>query len=482
MICIACAPHFNSIVDIIDRVKGSTRLLMVIPVVIACSSAVLAGWLSDMKFGNYRVFKAGVILLFIYNVLNCFLSVVEVLFWEDKYTKLNWLYFSLGSSLLAVSVCTVIVTALPLGLDQMPDASASSITSFIAWFVFCLFIGSWFTSLLNILKTKCIMQTYYSLLVNLLSTLCTSIPLISTFLLNPKWLLIESESPQSLRIIYGVLKFAAKHKTPLYQGASPDWFEDTPSRIDFGKSKYGVPFTTEQVENVKTIFRLLVISFSLSFIVYSLSFHTDIQSAPTNRFLNLTLCTTNTVYLFTYNASWCGILGFLVYEFIIHPLARNKLPSILRRIGTVSLMVTLVTFVCFILKLAHYLSTNSGVDTTVLWIARILYHVTFGLFSQAILTLVLEFVCAQSPYTMRGLFLSVSTPLVLLTIAVDYIVNHYAFYYASQKPWHSPVVFSIKTVVCLIGFLLFCVVARRYKRRVKEDDYSPRQAVEEVYT
>ena len=32
--------------------------------------------------------------------------------------------------------------------------------------------------------------------------------------------------------------------------------EDTiPSRIDFGKSKYGGPFTTEQVEDVKTLLR-----------------------------------------------------------------------------------------------------------------------------------------------------------------------------------------------------------------------------------
>ena len=31
--------------------------------------------------------------------------------------------------------------------------------------------------------------------------------------------------------------------------------DDLPSRMDFGKIKYGGPFTTEQVEDVKTLFR-----------------------------------------------------------------------------------------------------------------------------------------------------------------------------------------------------------------------------------
>ncbi len=38
------------------------------------------------------------------------------------------------------------------------------------------------------------------------------------------------------------------------------YWEDKPySRIDLGKSKYGRPFTTEQVEDVKTFFRILAL-------------------------------------------------------------------------------------------------------------------------------------------------------------------------------------------------------------------------------
>ncbi len=42
----------------------------------------------------------------------------------------------------------------------------------------------------------------------------------------------------SLKTIYQVLKFAAKHKAPLSRSALTYWEEDIPSRMDLGKSRY----------------------------------------------------------------------------------------------------------------------------------------------------------------------------------------------------------------------------------------------------
>ena len=55
------------------------------------------------------------------------------------------------------------------------------------------------------------------------------------------------------------MKYAIKNKQPRCRRAFTYCEDDLPSRIDFGKSKYGGPFTTEQVEDVKTFFRLLPI-------------------------------------------------------------------------------------------------------------------------------------------------------------------------------------------------------------------------------
>ncbi len=47
---------------------------------------------------------------------------------------------------LGVSAC--IVTALQLGLDQMPDALSDNIISFIKWFIFSALFGSWISEVI----------------------------------------------------------------------------------------------------------------------------------------------------------------------------------------------------------------------------------------------------------------------------------------------------------------------------------------------
>ena len=63
---------------------------------------------------------------------------------------LKWMHTFIVYNIFIVGCCVCIVTALPFGLDQMPDASSSSITSFnIPWFVCRL--GTCKKTLLNLM-------------------------------------------------------------------------------------------------------------------------------------------------------------------------------------------------------------------------------------------------------------------------------------------------------------------------------------------
>ena len=456
------------------------KWLIAIPVSVACLSAPAAGWMADAKFGNYRVFRSGVTFLFLYSALYCLCYVFEALLWENNKILL-WIRFGLSSSLFAIGGYTCLVTVLPLGLDQMPDASASNITSFIAWFVFSLYTGSWLADVSSSLRDSCLDKTLlpnYLIISTFFSTFFMSVVLISSFLFSPKWLIIEPKSPGSLKSIYQVLKFAAMHKAPINRSAFTYWEEDIPSRVDLGKSKYGGPFTTEQVEDVKTILRLLAISLPLSFVVFTVKLPIGAGS-DRKAFPNWSMCLSEVTYFFTYNRSWCAMLGIIAYEFVVYPFIRNKLPSSLKRIGTVSLLITLVSFICFVIKLAHYLSHSDERITQ--WITDVLYDGTNGLLFQALLTSVLEFVCAQSPYNMRGLIVSFVGPLLIISDAVSSIISYYFSHEKCGRSWCPLILFSIKLLACLIGFLIFCAVARWYKKRVRDDDYSPQRVVEEVY-
>ena len=61
----------------------------------------------------------------------------------------------------------------------------------------------------------------------------------------------------AIKLIYEVLNYAQKNKYPRLRSAFTYIDEEQPSRLDFGKHKFGGPFTEEEVEDVKTVFRLM---------------------------------------------------------------------------------------------------------------------------------------------------------------------------------------------------------------------------------
>ena len=476
-----CLIYFlTEAVEIPSDLSVNIQWVILIPILsLSLVSGQLSGWLADSKFGNYKVFRAGAVLVFISTVMNCLLLILEEVLRENNQV-LKWIHLCLGSTLFVVGTCACLATALPLGLDQMPDASSSSISSYIAWFVCSILVGFLLSDVFDLIRRFCLNESFhqnFTLICALLLVVCMTIVLISNFLCKPKWLIIEPKSPQSLKTIYRVLKFAAKHKAPLNRSAFTYWEEDIPSRIDLGKSKYGGPFTTEQVEDVKTVLRLLAISLLFSFLICSSRFEISVLKKSIDINLGLTLCTAPVNELFMSSYSGYCIVGIILYEFAIYPLIRNRLPSILKRIGAASLVIPLVSFVCFSLKLAHYLSHSS--ETTE-WIILVFYCAIGGLLFQILLTSVIEFLCAQSPYNMRGMLSLFILSLVLLSESVGLSIRYLYTTFCTQS-WCSLVLISVKTALCLIGFLLFCVVAHWYKMRVRDEDYFPQRVVEEVY-
>ncbi len=105
-----------------------------------------------------------------------------------------------------------------------------------------------FLSLLN--------HQYFVFLDNLFICLNLSLVLVSLFCWN-NFLIKEPISQNPFKQIYKVSKYALKHRYLTSRSAFTYAEEEAIGRIDFGKSKYGGPFTTEQVEDVKTFYRLL---------------------------------------------------------------------------------------------------------------------------------------------------------------------------------------------------------------------------------
>ncbi len=97
-------------------------------------------------------------------------------------------------------------------------------------------------------------------------------------------------------------------------------------------------------------------------------------------------------------------------------------------------------------------------------------------FSRGVLTMLLvsnmlELVCAQAPYNMRGLF----GGCMVLVLISSLIIG---FFFPSNI---TLTIYGVRVGISLLGFILYCLLARWYKRRVRDEDYNAHRVVEEVY-
>ena len=95
-----------------------------------------------------------------------------------------------------------------------------------------------------------------------------SLILVATFVLliltvfscwKRHWFYTESRRHNPYKMIAKVLNFAWKHKYPLQRSAFTYCDNERPSRLDFAKEWFGGPFSTEQVEDVKTLLRMVLV-------------------------------------------------------------------------------------------------------------------------------------------------------------------------------------------------------------------------------
>ncbi|XP_064384705.1 solute carrier family 15 member 4-like [Halichondria panicea] len=432
--------------------------------------APLAGWLADARYSNYKVFKTGAFVVFLASVLLCMYVLLTSNGQLSKTLQIMLSYLTFIT--LIIGVVTFIVTALQLGLDQMPDASADNIASFIVWFVFSIFLGMWMTDTVWCMERFCLNGGARGIQVFSLSpVICMSLLCSTMFLLGPKWLTIEPKSPKALTTIFQVLKFAAKHKAPINRSALTYWEEKIPSRLDLGKSRYGGPFTTEQVEDVKTFFKIVIVHLPL--FISSISFwHTYFRLNDTSIQLpGFNICPSALIYVFTYHPSLCSLILILVSEFVLYPLVKIQPPSILQQIGILyfvmmfgSVIILAIQVVGFVYDLHLYY----GLERACLGCMGLTFSRTF------------QFVCAQSPYNMRGLLAGYTTFIHMLSIMAGVFVDQ-VIKLTCTEAYKDVVHTSVAAALSLVGFVLHCLLARWYKRRVRDEDYNAHRVVEEIY-
>ena len=230
----------------------------------------LAGFLADVCYGRYKTVIASLCLLLCgfacigLNIILVFSRVVKSPFNRIEKRKNPALFHALtGSGLLLIimGLSGFRANYTQLGLDQLMEANSDYLGLFIHWLEWMIMLGSLlvtplFLALGNCDHSKKIQYAVLSLGPSLFLTLLLVI-VFSCW--KRHWFYIEPGQNNPYKTVFKVLNFARKHKYPLQCSAFTYADDEEPSRLDFAKERYGGPFTTEQVEDVKTFFKILAI-------------------------------------------------------------------------------------------------------------------------------------------------------------------------------------------------------------------------------
>ena len=144
-----------------------------------------------------------------------------------------------------------------------------------------------------------------------------------------KWLDRTHKITNPIKLILQVLNYTRKHRYPERRSAFTYLDEEHPSRMDFGKEKFGGPFTEEEVEDVKTVLKLLPLVICLSLTVSGSLTPVDLLTAN-----NVNSSLTDMLLTYGSNTTWLFTVALIpLYQFVIHPLIHSRKPSMLKCIG-----------------------------------------------------------------------------------------------------------------------------------------------------
>ena len=447
-----------------------------------------AGWLADIRFGRYKVIRCSIWIMWIVSMLITINAVVAQ-FVTDHYNIEKRISQTM-IFILAIGFGGYQANAIQFGLDQLQDASTTEITAFICWYVWTYFCNATFMELTRIcIKPK--LYVFGHLLVSVSITAVIS----SSFLLESS-LVKEPVTQNPFKLIYKVIQYAIKTKYPIRRSAFTYCEDELPSRIDFGKSKYGGPFTTEQVEDVKTFLRLLVIITTGSVLAGKIIATNVLSNQVIKRLQHTKLMLSfNHCYIEIFSTMTLGYAAIAIfiplYEFIIYPVIQKCLPSI--KIYQKFLLGMTLQVVKVIIIMAYDLTARKNafedqmknitikynkvtLDAPSLsfnkdWVAITTFIECISRFTLSISSV--EFFASQTPYSMRGLMIGAGYGSIFLFTMIAYGI--YWPFTQQSSTWGTGIIscefwylLSVLVVLIIVSGILLAV-GRWYKNRKRQD-------------
>ena len=493
---------YTSVLTIYGLSYGMNALLLVF--------YPLAGFLADVRWGRYTTVKNSLCFLFWSIVLISVLAGLALLgstpLWFISYSTTQtitvamlFVVFSLpvlsGAILFLCSIIAFNANVIQFGLDQLHDAPAESLKLYIHWYVWTNQVGlfllrlpsaSLFDDSLKIIAYASSPVLVILALILLGVTLCLE-------RYKHRWFLIEPGSANPYKLVYKVLRFAKDHTNPVRRSAFTYCENELPSRLDLGKEKYGGPFTTEQVEDVKAFIGILCVILTLGPVFFAdVAFSENLPGlVRTNSYDYYFNDVDVPSYAYFYGSGCLTPLLMLIliplYLCLFRPLIQDHIPGILKRMGLGMVLCSISGLCTLVMSTINRNCARESCKLTYFNISPHFLLIQFTLNALSYLLLYIasyEFVCAQSPHSMKGLligtFFAIKGSFQLFGVVL-YSVIGTECNVKLGLPVCTFTYYFINIVIALIGLIAFVLVARKYQYRQRDEPDNIYRYAEEYY-
>ena len=526
------------------QIGAASQVYIVIACVLAVFSPV-AGLLTDIKFSRFKAVLCSSYSVSV-QILVFFLAMIAAISAWKYSSGLEFTRYRdrIRSTILVGTVLLIMVTvymvflinAFQFGIDQLHDSPTEYFILYIHWYVWIYYVCSLLAEFIWKLTLYDLFYFEYidglriagiSLTVLIFIITLVLLTLSHCIVKNKKvWFVFEPAGVNPYKLVYRVVKFAYQHKIPLRRSAFTYCDEESQTRLDVGKHKYGGPFTTKQVEDVKAFWGILkvLISIGPAFLLQNvMQIILPAFSKHGNVFLNKSNHHPHEVHLegvARYMLISNGLLSPLLvviciplYLCLIRSHVTYCIPGMLKRIQLaivvmiIALISTLVFDVIVHVKNTEYSNcmlrgyllnhldlnqVNASYFPSSLPLYQNVYfftshHVLSALADMLFDIAVLEFICSQSPYSMKGLLLGICFSIrslfegVTLFSAFPFITWPWEIESPSKLSCGSAF-YAMIIIIGLLEFVLFSCVSKRYKYREVNEPCNEYRYAEEYYS
>ena len=449
----------------------------------------VAGWLGDTWIGRYRVIISGSLL----SIVAHWTILIAFIVLQFNWTPIPALaVLCIAMPVSIIGTGSIMVTVLPFTIDQMIGASDVAISAAVQWIWWGLSVAGVTQELLLCMPIVISIPQLTGMqaaLFLVIVAFCLSLILITDCLYHHK-LEVHFKPFSPLKTALGVLNYARKTKYPERRSALTYIDEEEPSRLDYGKHKFGGPFTEEEVEDVKTILRTGV--FFVVILIGNLfcdGFNSLIHAQIIPSTADTRSCVQSLTQLAVYSTA---VIMIPVYRLILFPLLRNKLPNYLKRVGAGLVLVFISSLLDLTLDtIGHTLSNStqcmfdtSAVPANTLPISPywlLIRDLAIGLGYLLIFVNLTEVFLAQFPISLRGTAIGIGMIMIAIgqTIRSGIILILCQLNLNNVTPSCGFYYYLVQSIFIMLCLVVFVFVAKRYKLRERERHVNIQAIVEE---